>query len=152
MKALNNFRTNAGRLQKYFLVAVLAAFLASCDAGNEVTPEIEIAEDMEATNSFVSSLAIHYYGEKINLYQKSMALVGPTGTVDYDLFQPKEYEGTSLAEVTFFLNSGDHVKFSNINYKVLADLNKRSIEDIVEAVKDGEEISSTNLILILGSW
>ena len=150
MKTLNNIRTIAGKLQKYILVAVMASLLASCD-NMDVTPELPI-EDLGATNNFVSSLTINYYGEQINLYKRSLDLVGVTGTVDYELFQPEEYKETSLAEVTFFLNNGDPVEFNNINYTILADLNKRSVEDVVEAYKDGEEISSTNLILILGSW
>ncbi|MDN5200176.1 hypothetical protein QQ008_02360 [Fulvivirgaceae bacterium BMA10] len=107
---------------------------------------------IEKELNFIEGLELFYYGKKINIWDEAHRIVGPNGKVDYEIFQPAEFDGTDFVTVTYNLNADDTAKFTNLNFVILVDMNQQSVDEILEAYKDGETLTATNLILMLGDW
>ena len=125
--------------------------LASCK-DDEVRPSTEVIVVGEAQKSFIQSLELFYYGESINIWDESKRIVGIDGGVQYAIHQPEKYDGTDYVNVTFNLNGDAYADFNNLNFKLKVDMSKQSVDEIEEALLDGEHLSATNLILMLGDW
>ena len=125
--------------------------LASCN--NDDDAELtEIIVIDEAGESFIQRLELFYYGESINIWEESNRIVGVDGDVEYTIFQPEKYDGTDYVNVVFNLNGDDSAEFNNLNFKLKVDMSKQSVDEIEEVLLDGEYLSATNLILMLGDW
>ena len=125
--------------------------LVSCK-DDEVTPAAEVIAAAEAQKSLVRSLELFYYGESINIWEESKRIVGIDGGVEYTIYQPEKYDGTDYVYVTFNLNGDAYADFNNLNFKLKVDMSKQSVDEIEEVLRDGEHLSATNLILMLGDW
>ena len=125
--------------------------LASCN--NDDDAELtEIIVIDEAGESFIQRLELFYYGESINIWEESNRIVGVDGDVEYTIFQPEKYDGTDYVNVIFNLNGDDSAEFNNLNFKLKVDMSKQAVDEIEEVLVDGEYLSATNLILMLGDW
>lgn len=125
--------------------------LASCNNDDDAEPTEIIVID-EAGKSFIQSLELFYYGESINIWDESNRIVGVDGDVEYTIFQPEKYDGTDYVNVIFNLNGDNSAEFNNLNFKLKVDMSKQSVDEIEEVLLDGEYLSATNLILMLGDW
>ncbi len=139
------------QLLLFGLPVLMVLTFSSCkeDDVNPVTPII-LAEEGEKT--FIKSLELYYYGKSINIWDECQRVVGEDGQVDYTVYQPKKYDKTDFVNVSFNLNANAEKEFSNVNFKLKVDMNKQSVDEIEEAFRDGEALTSTNLILMLGNW
>ena len=126
-------------------------FFSACQK-DDVTPTTEVIQIDGGEKSFIQSLELFYYGRNINIWEESQRIVGIDGGVEYEIFQPETYEGTDYVNVTFNLNGDAYADFNNLNFKLKVDMSKQSVDEIEEALLDGEYLSSTNLILMLGDW
>ena len=125
--------------------------LASCNNDDDAAPTEIIVID-EAGKSFIQSLELFYYGESINIWEESNRITGVDGDVEYTIFQPEKYDGTDYVNVIFNLNGDASAEFNNLNFKLKVDMSKQSVDEIEEVLLDGEYLSATNLILMLGDW
>ena len=130
---------------------LLILTLASCKNDDDADPTEIIVID-GAENSFIQSLELFYYGESINIWEEANRIVGIDGDVEYTIFQPEKYDGTDYVNVTFNLNGDAYAEFSNLDFKLKVDMSKQSVDEIEEVLLDGDYLSATNLILMLGDW
>ena len=126
--------------------------LTSCKKDDDVKPASEVIVINETQKSFIQGLELFYYGESINILEESKRIVGADGAVAYEIYQPEKYDGTDFVTVTFHLNGATYADFNNLNFKLKVDMSKQSVDEIEEVSLDGEYLSATNLILMLGDW
>ncbi|MEO1052056.1 MAG: hypothetical protein AAFX87_15595 [Bacteroidota bacterium] len=123
--------------------------LNSCNSEETSPPILQILEN---ERPFIETLSLFYYGREINIWDESERLVGGDGTLEYRIFQEEDQQGTDFVTVTFFLTGGSESSFSLLNFKLLVDLNNRSVTEILGSTQDGRDLSDVNLILLLGNW
>ena len=138
------------QLVVFCLLLLVVLIFASCKDDDVKPSTIMLADDLK--KSLVQSLELFYYGESINIWEESKRIVGVDGGVEYEIYQPQNYDDTDYVHVTFNLNGDAYADFNNLNFKLKVDMSKQSVEDIEEALLDGEYLSATNLILVLGDW
>ena len=138
------------QLVVFGLLLLVILVVSSCK-DDDVNPPAEIIL-LDAEKSLILSLELFYYGKNINIWNESNRIAGIDGTVEYDLYQPEEYDGTDYVNVTFNLKGDIYADFNNLFFKLKVDMNKQSVEEIEEALLDGKYLSATNLILMLGEW
>lgn len=139
------------QLVLFGVIFLMVITFTSCKE-DDVTPTTEVIVAEEAQQSFVQGLELFYYGESINIWKESKRIVGIDGGVEYDIYQPEKYDGSDYVNVTFNLNGDAYASFNNLNFKLKVDMSKQSVDEIEEALVDGEYMSATNLILMLGDW
>ncbi|MDN5211657.1 hypothetical protein QQ020_06335 [Fulvivirgaceae bacterium BMA12] len=143
------------KVMKQLLLFGLPVFMvlafSSCKE-DDVNPDAPILLVEEGEKTFIKSLELYYYGKSINIWDECQRVVGEDGEVDYTVYQPKKYDKTDFVNVSFNLNAAAERDFNNINFKLKVDMNKQSVDEIEEAFRDGESLTATNLILMLGNW
>ncbi len=138
------------KLRLLGLCLLTTAMLLSCKEEDPAPAQQIIVLEEEKT--FIESLELFYYGRNINIWDEATRIIGDDGNIEYSIYQPVDYDGTDMVNVSFNINADEEEKFNNLNFKLLVDMNKQAVDGIEEAFLDGESLTETNLILVLGNW
>jgi hypothetical protein len=134
----------------FILIIALGALLGSCGRPEEEIKPV-IVKIPEAEKSFVEKLSQFYYGKTIYFKKESDRLAGPSGTVEYRVFQEEYQTGTDMVCVEFKIKSPGTTGFQTLNYKLYVDMVSMGSR-VAQAEKDGQKLSEMNLVLMLGNW
>ena len=130
-------------------VAFAGLFLGSCQL-EEVAPQTPPAPIvLEVERGFIESLRKTFAGQDIFFQERSQVVAGPGGIVEYTVFQPEDFDGTDLVEVSFAVTGDATARFNSLTYGLKVNLNNKAVSQIVNVQLDGRPITSTNLLIML---
>ena len=130
-------------------VALTSLFLSSCtieEVAPQTAPEPIV---LEVERGFIESLRKTFAGQDVFFFERSESIAGPGGIVEYTVFQPDDFDGTDLVQVSFAVTGGSTARFNALTYGLKVNLNNKAVSEIINVQLDGQSLSSTNLLIML---